>query len=813
MGQEHSCGTDGGPGEESGMARKQVLDNVPVPPGPQPAGDPAAGLTGEEARRRQVAGLANASAVPTSRPVREILRTNVLTRFNALLGGLLVVILIVGPLQDALFGFVLVINTAVGVAQELRARRTLDRLALVRAPHARVVRDGAVQRVALGEVVEGDLLELASGDQVAVDGPVLSGAVEVDESLLTGESDPVPKTVGDEVLSGSFAVSGTARYRAARVGSAAYAAGLAAEARRFGLVRSELRQGTNQILRVVTWAIPAAAGLLIWSQLRTQDAADAVRGSVAGVGAMVPEGLVLLTSIAMAVAVIRLAARRVLVQELGAVEGLARVDVICLDKTGTLTDGTVSVDSVEPVVAGADPAPPLGALSGADPNPNATLRAVRAAFPPPPDWALEDSVAFSSARKWSAASFSGRGTWVLGAPEVLVPAGEVADRAQTIAAGGRRVLLLGRARSAHPGSGVEGFEPEALVVLREGIRPAAADTVAYFQRQDVEVKIISGDHPATAAAIAAAVGVPGAAENAPVDARDLPTDAGELGRMLEDVTVIGRITPDQKRAVITALQGRGHVVAMTGDGVNDVLALKHADLGVAMGSGTDATRAVAPVVLLDDDFSALPGVVAEGRRVIANTERVANLFVTKTVYALLLALVVASARLPYPFFPRHLTVVSSLAIGIPAFFLALAPNARRAQAGFLGRVALFTVPTGVVAAGVAMATYLVARHQSGVPSQQVRTATMLALLGVSLWVLVVLARPFTPWRAALVAAMAGGCALAFVWPWVTRVLALAAPTGALLWWTLGLAAGGAVLVEVIFRLVRARVIGSPAGAA
>jgi cation-transporting ATPase E len=282
-----------------------------------------------------------------------------------------------------------------------------------------------------------------------------------------------------------------------------------------------------------------------------------------------------------------------------------------------------------------------------------------------------------------------------------------------------------------------------------------------------------------------------------------------LGALVEASAVIGRITPDQKRAVITALQARGHAVAMTGDGVNDVLALKHADLGVAMGSGTDATRAVAPVVLLDDDFSVLPGLVAEGRRVIANIERVANLFVTKTVYALLLALAVASARLPYPFFPRHLTVVSSLAIGTPAFFLALAPNARMAKSGFLRRVAWFTVPTGAVAAATVMTTYLVARHQSGVTAVQVRSAAMLALLGVSLWVPVALARPLTPWRFVLVGAMASGCAVLFGWPWAERVLSLGAPNGALRWWTIGLAMAGAALVELVWRRVRERVVGSP----
>ena len=783
---------------------------APLPSVPVLASDAGGGLTEEEARRRLAAGRGNAVAIKTSRSVREILWTNVFTRFNALLGGLLVVILVVGPLQDALFGFVLVINTSIGVAQELRARRTLDRLALVRAPRARVVREGVVRPVALTEVVEGDLLELAPGDEVTVDGPVVEGSVEVDESLLTGESVPILKATGDEVLSGSFAVSGTARYRAERVGAAAYAAGLAAEARRFGLVRSELREGTNRILRVVTWIIPVAAGLLIWSQVRNEDLADAIRGSVAGVGAMVPEGLVLLTSLALAVAVVRMAGRRVLIQELGAVEGLARVDVVCLDKTGTLTDGTISVDSVELLAPGTEPGDPLGALAAADPSPNASLRAVSSAYPAPSGWNARQTVAFSSARKWSSATFADQGTWVIGAPEVLLGDDSVLRRVEAIAVSGRRVLLLGRARAADPDSGIEGLEPAALVVLREGIREGAADTLSYFRQQGVAIKIISGDHPATVAAIAAVVGVPGADPDRAVDARSLPSEAGELGRLLEDVAVIGRITPDQKKAVISALQERGHVVAMTGDGVNDILALKHADLGVAMGSGTDATRAVAPVVLLDDDFSALPGLVAEGRRVIANIERVASLFVTKTVYALLLALMVVSTRLPYPFYPRHLTLVNSLAIGTPAFFLALAPNARRARSGFLRRVGWFTLPTGVVVGAVTMGAYWLARHQGGETAQQDRTATVLVLLALSLWILAILARPLSPLRILLLAAMSGGCVIIFLWPWLERFLALSAPTGALLEWTILLAGVGAALVEVAWRLVRTRVEGSRA---
>jgi len=322
--------------------------------------------------------------------------------------------------------------------------------------------------------------------------------------------------------------------------------------------------------------------------------------------------------------------------------------------------------------------------------------------------------------------------------------------------------------------------------------------------------VISGDHPSTVAAIAGAAGVPMAEPGMAIDAGELPTEPAALANAVEDLAVIGRITPEQKRSVVRALQSLGHVVAMTGDGVNDVLALKQADLGIAMGSGTDATRAVASVVLLENDFAALPGVVAEGRRVIVNIERVANLFVTKTVYALLLALVVVSARLPYPFFPRHLTVVNALAIGIPAFFLALAPNSRPARSGFLRRVALVSLPFGAAAAVATLAAYVIARHQAGASAQEARTAAMLSLLGVSLWILVVLARPMTALRGLLVLAMVGGCALIFAWPWAERFLALSTPTGSLLLWTMAMAAGGAAMVEAAWRVLGTRVL-APAG--
>ena len=603
------------------------------------------GLTEAEVRERVARGEVNDVPAAPSRTVGEIVRANVLTRFNALLGALLVVILTVGPLQDALFGLVLVANSGIGILQELRAKRTLDRLAVLTAPKARVVRDGAVRELPVSNVVLDDVLELQPGDQVVVDGEVLDvQGLEVDESLLSGEADPVEKSPGSQVLSGSFVAAGGGRYRATRVGKAAYAVQLAEEARRFTLTRSELRAGIDRILRIVTWAIVPTGALLFASQLRSNaNLHDALSGSVAGTVAMVPEGLVLLTSVAFGVGVVRLAQRRVLTQELPAVEVLARVDVLCIDKTGTLTEGRLVVEEVEALAPGELHGEALAALAASDPHPNATLRAIAEAFAQVPEgWEADGAVPFSSARKWSAVSFGPRGTWVLGAPELLIAASapgpaSVRSKVAAYAESGRRVLLLSWTDRPLDGERLpDGLAPVALVVLGDRVREDAADTLAYFARQGVAVKVMSGDHPGTVATIAARLGAEGA--ESPIDARELPDDQAALADALDAHSIFGRVTPQQKQGMVKALQSRGHVVAMTGDGVNDVLALKDADIGIAMGSGSPATRSVAQLVLLDSTFDALPSVVAEGRRVLGNIERTSNLYVTKTVYAMLLAL-------------------------------------------------------------------------------------------------------------------------------------------------------------------------------
>ena len=755
---------------------------------------PAAGLSGAEVAERRSRGLANTGAERTSRSLAEILRANILTRFNFILGALLAVILAVGEPQDALFGLVLVANALIGIGQELRAKRTLDRLAVLSAPRVRVIRDGSRQDIPVADLVVDDLVDLRPGDQLVADGVVrASTGLEADESLLTGESEPVGKRPGDRLLSGSFVVAGAGGYQATEVGAGAYARRLAAEARRFGLVHSELMDGINRILQYVTWVIVPLAVLLLASQLHARGTVrEALTGTVAALVGVVPQGLVLLTSVAFGVAAVTLARRHVLVQQLPAVEGLARVDVLCVDKTGTLTDGTIAFGSLVRLGGPAPVAEALGALA-ADEARNATLGAIGQAFPPPGGWQRTASVAFSSARKWSAASFAGHGTWVLGAPEMVLPSEQHAQlsRAAELAADGHRVLVLAHAEGPLTGESLPaGLRGTAFIVLAERLRPDAAETLAYFAAQGVALKVLSGDSPRTVAAVAARAGLSGA--GTPVDARELPDDPDALGRVLTEHAVFGRVSPHQKQAMVRALQARGHTVAMTGDGVNDVLALKLADLGIAMGSGAAATKAVAELVLLDGRFATLPGVLAEGRRVTANIERVASLFVTKTVWAALLAIAVGLTLLPYPFLPRHLTIIDTLTIGVPSFFLALAPNQRRYRPGFAGRVLRFAIPAGSIVAAATLTAYALARA-AGLALVQQRTAAVLVAFILSLCVLVLLAIPLTWRRMLLVGAALAGFALLFPLPVLRGFYALELPRGELGIVLLVAAAGAASL--------------------
>jgi len=724
--------------------------------------DPVGGLSAAEVAARVADGRVNDVPAAPTRTVAQIVRANIVTRFNAILGAMLAIIIVVGPVQDALFGFVLVANALIGIVQELRAKQTLDRLTLLTAPKARVVRDGEVRELAVGEVVLDDVIEAPAGAQIVVDGEVLTTeGLEIDESLLTGEADPVIKQPGEEVRSGSFVAAGIGRYRATRVGRDAYAVKIAEDARRFTVTRSELRSGIDTILTYVTFAIVPTAALLFFSQLRAHDSwREAVSGAVAGTVAMVPEGLVLLTSLAFAAAVVRLAQQRVLVQELQAVEGLARVDVLCVDKTGTLTEGKLSVERLDPI-EGDDPAlaeGALAALAAHDPSPNATMRAIGERYPDAPaGWRVADAVPFSSSRKWSGIAFDGEGAWLLGAPDVLLEGrggnDEVLAAVDAEADQGHRVVLLAHADALDEERLPAALTPVATLVLGDVPRPDAADTLRYFAEQDVTVKVISGDDPRTVGAIAARLGLPGA--DSPVDARSLRDDGDELAGIVEQHSVFGRVTPQQKRAMVKALQAHGHTVAMTGDGVNDALALKDADIGIAMGSGSEATRAVAQLVLLDSNFDALPPVVAEGRRVLGNIERTSGLYLTKTVYAMLLSLATGVAGFVFPFLPRHLTLIGALTIGIPSFFLALAPNTDLFRPGFVPRVLRFAIPAGTLAAIATFLAYALARQEPGVSLEEAQTTAVMVLTWIGLLVLSILAAPLTRARLALIWTMAG----------------------------------------------------------
>ena len=838
--------------------------------------DPAVGLASAEVEERRAEGRTNAAPPSPVRSLGEIVRANVFTPVNAIMLSLFVLILVARSPRDALFVGVVLSNSVIGIVQEVRAKRALEKLAILNAPRAAVVRDGETQEIAAEEIVADDIIDISSGSQIVVDGEVMSAiGLEVDESLLTGEADPVDKEIGAQVMSGSFVSAGSGRVRATGIGAESYASKLSEEARRFTLVNSELREGINKILRVLVVIVPFAAGLLLLALL-TNDSGwqEALRSTVGAAVAMVPDGLVLLTSFAFVVGVIVLARRKALAKELATVELLAHVDVLCLDKTGTITTGEISFGSVDYLGTGgqfageADKAlgagalsrefidEALGAMAAADPNPNPTLAAVAGEFKAPDGWKIVTQEPFSSARKWAAAEFAAdstaggeadgatggtedstaKGVFYFGAPEILLSgadgarggsedgntstdgniagtSGDIADtnadgstsvsfakaRATEHASSGSRVLALchapGRLTSEELPSNIQ---PVALVLLEDTIRPDAPEILDYFHRQGVTLKVISGDNPATVSSVAVRAGIPDG--DKAMDARDLPETEAELTEHLESKTVFGRVTPHQKRSMVSALQNRGHTVAMTGDGVNDVLALKDSDIGIAMGSGSDASRAVAQIVLLDNSFATLPRVLSEGRKVINNIERVANLFVAKAVYAVLITAVIGLmsfwvAGAAFPFLPRQLTLIGTFSIGLPGLFLSLAPSESLVKPGFLQRVLRFSMPVGIIAAAGTLIAYEIARRASSVGLDEARTAATMTLLGLGLVILALTARPLELWKLALIAGMAGLYALVLLVPFGRNYFQLELfPAWLWLVCLVAAAAGGALIV-------------------
>ncbi|HUB58596.1 MAG TPA: HAD-IC family P-type ATPase [Mycobacterium sp.] len=776
---------------------------------------PAAGLTAVDVAQRVADGKVNDVPSRSTRSVADIVRANVFTRINAILAVLFAIVLVTGSLINGLFGLLIIVNSVVGMVQELRAKQTLDRLAIVGQAQPLVRRADGTRELSPNQVVLDDVIELGPGDQIVVDGVLVEeSGLEIDESLLTGEADPVLKDVDDAVMSGSFVVAGTGAYRATKVGRDAYAAQLTAEASKLTLVRSELQAGISTILQFITYLLIPAGLLISYTQLFTTHAGwqQSVLRTVGALVPMVPEGLVLMTSIAFAVGVVRLGRRQCLVRELPAIEGLARVNVVCADKTGTLTENRMQVADLQRLDAAAAMGTivdVLASMAADDARPNASMQAIAETYRNPPGWAITATVPFKSATKWSGVSFGEHGNWVLGAPDVLQDrSSAVAAQADDAGSQGLRVLLLGSTDLPvdHPDAPGRVI-PVALIMLKQRVRPDARDTLDYFAEQDVSVKVISGDNAASVGAVASVLGLGGRT----LDARNLPTDPDRLAETLTNYTTFGRVRPDQKRAMVRALQSRGNTVAMTGDGVNDVLALKDADIGVAMGAGSSASRAVAQIVLLDNKFATLPYVVGEGRRVIGNIERVSNLFLTKTVYSVLLALLIGITGLAakalgirslmFPFEPIHVTIAAWFTIGVPAFILSLAPNTERAQSGFVRRVMTSAVPNGAVAGIATFACYSLAfRGTTATAAQQTQASTsaLITLLVIAVWVLAVVARPYSWWRVALVALSAGAYVVIFSIPFAREQFMLDPSNVALTGTALAIGVFGAAIVEAIW---------------
>ena len=798
----------------------------------------ATGLTSKEVVQRIESGQSNAVKTSTSRSVQDIVRANVFTLFNGIIFAAMVLVLITGSWRDAVFGFVIIINTGIGIVTELRAKRTLDKLSILVASEFLVRRDGRDVEVPHNEIVLDDLLWIRAGEQVPADGQIIqTWGLELDESMLTGESRTVRHKVGEQVYSGATAVSGMALVKVNAVGSHSYAATLTAQAKVYKKTVSDLNKGINTILKFMTFLVVPLCILLILSQihtvggwgtaLSTGEWRQAVVSAVAGVVGMIPEGLVLLTSLNFAVAAMRLARHNTLVQELESVETLARVDALNLDKTGTITDGGIAFNRLV-MLDSANAAAEQAATQALydccnEEQPNGTGQAVLAGLKAQGygAGAVESRVPFSSARKWSAVRKSGE-TWYMGAPEVLISALEgdyssVLQQVNEYANDGNRVLLVARSTAPlSPRSGlrdaVEGAnvsddpqldvqaEPVALVLCSEKIREDAERTLAWFREQGVRCRVISGDNPVTVGAIARRVKLTGDHEPVAMDARELPEDVNELARVLENVDVLGRVLPDQKKAIVQALHTQNHVVAMTGDGVNDALAIKEADLGIAMGNAAPATKAVAQAVLVDSKFSHLPDVVARGRQVMANMERVASLFLVKTVYSALISLGVVLTQIPYPYLPRHITYIGALTIGMPAFILALAPNTRRYMPGFLKRVVAFALPGGIATAlSVLLAAWVLPPVMGwnvtgdAADLSALRATSAIILFAMGVFVLARVARPLNGWRGVLVAVFAAAGVIGAFVPFVANFFALILPTGATMVATLIALAGSALI--------------------
>lgn len=728
------------------------------------------GLTDKQVEERKKEGKVNYIPKAPSRTFWQILRANLFTSFNVVNLILAVIVILAGSPKNAIFAGVIIVNTLIGIAQEIRAKSILERLSVISMAKTKVVRNGRITEIPIEEIVLDDVMYLESGEQVLADGILIhSNGLEVDESMLTGEADAIGKSKGDELLSGSFIAAGEGYGIVTKVGKETYSSSLAEEAKQFKITNSELQSAINKIFKVLIWLIIPLSILLTLSQLKVKDTTwqQAALGTVSGIIGMIPEGLVLLTSATFIVAIIKLSQYDTLVQELCATEVLARVDVLCLDKTGTLTRGDLRLAEIKNIGSENDYKIEeiLSSMIHELPSNNPTQKAILDKYKDcKGKLKCVEKIAFSSKRKWSGITFENEGTWILGAPEIILNKtynlikGTVEEEAKK----GRRVLLLAKSNCEKINEYMESdVEAAALILIEDIIREEAPGVLKYFKEQGVDVKIISGDNPVTVSEVARRTGVKNYDKY--IDARELPEDENELREVVDKTTVFGRVTPHQKKKIVNVLQEKGHTVAMTGDGVNDVLALKSADCGIAMANGSDATKAVAQLVLMNSDFTALPKVVEEGRKQINNLERVAELFLSKTVYSVLLAFVCSVLFLPYPILPIQLSLIGSCTIGIPGFFLAMLPSKGGVKKGFLARILTVSIPNGIILALFTILTFIISLRV-GVPMEMSRTMALLMFGGISMVILIRVSRPLTLFKSILCALMFGIIILSFLTP-------------------------------------------------
>lgn len=655
------------------------------------------GLSDQEVEQLYTEGKYNKEVEDLSRTTKQIILDNSLTLFNFINLFLAVAVFAVGYPKNALFFWIIIINTAIGVIQEIHAKKTIDKLSIVNKTEVTALRDNRLLKIFQDEIVLGDVLVLSLGNQVPSDGIVLHAeGMEVDESLLTGESDKITKQNGDKIMSGSFITAGLGFVKINAVGEDNFVSKLSKEAKTEKPSTSELMNSLNLLIKGLTFAIVPIGLLLFWSQYQsTQSFPKTVLGVSGALISMIPEGLMLLTSVAFAVGAANLARKQTLIQRLSCIETLARIDTICLDKTGTITDGTLTFKELIPQAGfpASEIERAMSEMMTGLSDQNATAKVLRTRFPSAKtEWQVKEVIPFSSDRKWSGVTFKEKGSFVMGAPEFIyseVPA-DLREKLAPYNEQGDRVLILVHfseelTRPELP----QTKETVAIFIIADTIRANAVDTFSYFAKQDVTLKVISGDNPITVAQIAKQAGIAGA-ENF-VDMSTI-SDSADFNELVENTTVFGRVTPYQKRELIQALKQNGHTTCMTGDGVNDILSLREADVSVAMASGSDAARTVSDVVLLNSDFSSMIQVLNEGRRVINNIERVASMYMVKTIYSAILAVTFIFLFLPYPFAPLQLTPINTLTVGIPSFILALEPNYQRIKGHFLTNILRISVP-------------------------------------------------------------------------------------------------------------------------